>query len=167
MLGRRFAVPSPKLKRAELWQKFVTELFQDLGYEIQGAGSLPDTLLVNEPAPGIGGPPEVCRWLVLCRVGPRAPVLSAADLNSGISEAEAQGVMGFDLPESSADQKQQIEALPASVARQSINPPQFVRDNVRDPERKELFLNNYQNYKKAEVLILFFYPYRNQISVLS
>ena len=86
-------MPPPKLtrtelrdaERAEFWQKFVTELLQDLGYEIQGAGALPGTLVVNGPAPGIGGPPEACRWLVLCRVGPRAPVLSADDLNSGIS----------------------------------------------------------------------------------
>lgn len=135
-------------QRTADWQEFVTELLRGLGYEIKGPGPFPGTLVVDGPALGLGRPREACRCVVLCRFGRRAQVISADDLMSGISEAEARGVMGFDFPQSSADQKTQFEALPVAVERQSIDPLQFVRDNVREPERRKRYLQFYLDLAK-------------------
>jgi len=131
--------------RSESWQALTADLLEDLGYKIDRSGPLPGSMVADGSVPGVGLPQDIDRWLVLCRFGLRSPVISTDELISGLSEAGAEGVMGFDCPETSADQKAQFDKLPEKLASHPIAPLQFYRDHVRDPERRKMFLKLYRD----------------------
>lgn len=125
------------------WNKLVVKFLSGRGYEFIEKGPLAFSLVVYGPEPAAvksaENQSEKRRWLVLCRLKKHPPVIDLNNLIPYLNQINATGVIGFDYPETSEQQKAEFASLPDTFSHYDFDTKKHVRDICTDTEFYQRF----------------------------